>query len=137
MLTTLNITTMISYHALIGRNTNINILLNTNSKNNVQLQFNGFNSRMVAHDKSPRVLHFSIDFHGVDVRNAVQFIHSLFEYNKNQRLNSKKITLELVIGKGIHSKNGINRLKPAIQTYLTRYNYPMNCQTEGVIILYL
>ena len=82
-------------------------------------------------------IEFSIDFHGVDVRNAIQFLHSLFEFNKRNKLENKRMLLHLIIGKGLHSKNGQNRLKPAFQTYLSRYNYSINCQNEGEIIVSL
>lgn len=131
-----NISTMISYHALLGRNNSLSILLNNNSNDNISLKFQGFNYQNNV-EKTQKGTEFSIDFHGVDVRNAIQFIHSLLEETNQQKYDYKKTILHLVIGKGLHSKNGITRLKPAIQKYLTRYNYRMSSQNEGEICIFL
>lgn len=58
------------------------------------------------------------DLHGLYVREAVQFVESVFEYHKSNH----RMILRFIIGKGNHSIGNISRLGPALKKYLDSHH---------------
>jgi hypothetical protein len=121
-----------SKHALLARNPGLLVRSDDNS-----LVFTGFNQRYISSSPSRKVFEFTIDFHGVDVRNSVQFLNSVIRYLKNaSTLAQKKCIAHLIVGRGSHSIGGVAKLKPALISFLQRKGYKLSV-LESEVTLHL
>ncbi|KAI0079038.1 DUF1771-domain-containing protein, partial [Panus rudis PR-1116 ss-1] len=76
-----------------------------------------------------------IDLHGLYVKEAITFTDRAIQ-EARQRGDSE---LHLIVGKGLHSKGGVAKLKPAIEELIQKHNLvaELDPQNAGVIIVSL
>jgi hypothetical protein len=130
-----------SKHALLARNPGLLIRIDESKNNNNSLLFCGFNENYISTSISrnnSNSFEFKIDFHGVDVRNSIQFLNSILCHmsSTSSKFHSRKIIIHLVVGRGSHSQGGIPKLKPAIKSFLQRKGYKLSI-LESEITLHL
>jgi hypothetical protein len=100
------------------------------------LVFCGFNERYISSSPSRKIFEFSIDFHGVDVRNCVQFVNSVIRYLKTVSIfvAQRKCVVHLIVGRGSHSVGGVAKLKPALTSFLQRKGYKLSILESEVTL---
>lgn len=123
-----------SKHALLARNRHILV-----DSDNGRLRFRGLvnveSLPMTARGtrglpwKAAKVVR--VDLHGVDVRNAVQFVDSLLTYCRDT--SSFTYEVHLIVGRGSHSIGGVPRLKPALKSFLQSRHVVVQSSSEGEI----
>lgn len=119
-----------SKHALLARNPGLLVRSDDSS-----LVFSGFNERYISSSPSRKVFEFSIDFHGVDVRNSVQFVNSMIRYLKTvSSFAQRKCIIHLIVGRGSHSIGGVAKLKPALTSFLQRKGYKLSILESEVTL---
>ncbi|KAH7926710.1 hypothetical protein BV22DRAFT_333267 [Leucogyrophana mollusca] len=76
-----------------------------------------------------------IDLHGLPVSDALEF--SLSAIKDARKRGSKQI--RFIVGKGLHSPDGLPKIKPALQGYLSSRGIrnEIDPQNDGVLVVYL
>lgn len=126
---------MAAKYALEDRNPNLNISMSKSGR----IEFMGFQQNTDFHgnqniqtlknirngDKDLELLGYSkkiiintFDLHGLLVREALQFITSIFQYYGSE----ERRILRFIVGRGNHSIGGISRLGPALKKYFDNRN---------------
>ena len=60
------------------------------------------------------------DLHGLLVREALQFVSSIFQFYGNEN----RMILRFIVGRGNHSIGNISRLGPALKKYFENHSIP-------------
>ncbi|XP_059155860.1 uncharacterized protein LOC131940947 isoform X1 [Physella acuta] len=80
-----------------------------------------------------------LDLHNFELTKAmIKFFEFLDESNKEYNANNKKLQhryLSVITGRGLHSKGGVAKIKPAVQAYLDKYNYKHYWKSEGGMVV--
>ena len=135
---------MAAKYALEAKNPNLTVSITESGK----LEFSGFaqkrdlfhgiqnaqnNFRNGGDDfelsgQGKKVLIELFDLHGLLVREAMQFVDSVFNFYGVQH----RMIFRFIVGRGSHSIGGVARLGPALRRYLENRNIPHTC-LEGEI----
>ena len=72
-----------------------------------------------------------LDLHGFTVREALRMVSSFLYVNRHER------SVDIVTGRGRHSKNGIPRIKPAVEGYVRGLGFRIFYLNEGCMRVFL
>jgi hypothetical protein len=127
---------MAAKYALEAKNPNLTVSISESGK----LEFSGFaqkrdlfhgnqnaqnNLRNDGDDielsgRGKKILIELFDLHGLLVREAIQFVNSIFNFYGTQH----RMIFRFIVGRGNHSIGGVARLGPALRKYLENRNIP-------------
>ncbi|XP_006460652.1 hypothetical protein AGABI2DRAFT_192280 [Agaricus bisporus var. bisporus H97] len=69
-----------------------------------------------------------IDLHGLRVKEAIQHTDRALKQAR-ERGNSE---MRIIVGKGLHSKDGNPKIKPAIQAFLEKHHFPVEVDPRNI-----
>jgi len=77
----------------------------------------------------------TVDLHGLYVHEAIDRTESAIQAAQQNGQPS----LRVIVGKGLHSKGHVAKIKPAIEQLMTKYNFAaeLDPENEGVLIVHL
>jgi len=77
----------------------------------------------------------TIDLHGLYVQESIDRTESALQAAQQ----SGEPSLRVIVGKGLHSKGHVAKIKPAIEQLMTKYNFAaeLDPENEGVLVVHL
>ncbi|EJU04270.1 DUF1771-domain-containing protein [Dacryopinax primogenitus] len=77
----------------------------------------------------------TIDLHGLYVQEAIERTELALQAAQSRGGSN----LRVIVGKGLHSKNHVAKIKPAIEQLMAKYSFAaeLDSQNEGVLVVHL
>ncbi|XP_014666861.1 PREDICTED: uncharacterized protein LOC106808600 [Priapulus caudatus] len=92
-----------------------------------------------------RILHYRnaetdanmLDVHGLHVTEAIDAVERFLACRASECAQSATRYISIITGRGVHSKGGSAKIKPAVIDYLRRHNYRVAEPQPGMVQVYL
>ncbi|XP_059153296.1 uncharacterized protein LOC131939082 [Physella acuta] len=80
----------------------------------------------------------TLDLHGMFLREAMRAFLSFLQLCKSE-FNAKKDAatqfISIITGRGLHSKDGVPKIKPAVENYLRKHKYTYIWENPGKVVI--
>ncbi|KXN90641.1 hypothetical protein AN958_03881 [Leucoagaricus sp. SymC.cos] len=92
-------------------------------------------SEWIFHENNRDSQPYEVDLHGLYVREAITYTDRVLQQAQARGDNE----IHLIVGKGLHSKNGAAKLKPAIEELMQKYQLSaeLDPHNAGVLVVQL